>query len=87
MRRELILATVTCYIAFFYLLPGCSNETSSEKFKARKLEAIDTIKATGREIDNNICETINGQLKCLPKKMKNELDTTVDKARTEIITK
>lgn len=60
-----------------------AEETSLEKVETAKNKSVDAVKKTYRKVDDKVCESINGKLKCVPKKIKNKIKNTSDKIDTD----
>ena len=60
-----------------------SVQTIEEKAETKRNENTDLIKKTYRNIDNEICEVINGKIKCIGKKISNKTKDFVDKTKTK----
>lgn len=60
-----------------------AEETVLEKAETTKNKSVDGVKKTYRKLDDKVCESVNGKLKCVPKKIKNKLKNTSDKIDTD----
>ncbi|MES2962801.1 MAG: DUF1328 domain-containing protein [Bdellovibrionota bacterium] len=76
-------------LAGLLFLPALSQvaiaeETAVEKVETGANHTVDKVKETGRTVDEKICETVNGKVKCVAKKVKNAVKNTGDKAGTKV---
>jgi hypothetical protein len=80
--KKLTTATLTLLLLAFGSM-GFAEETTTEKVEATTNKAMDKVKETYRNSKNEICELINGEMKCAVKKVKNKLRTATDKTKTK----
>ena len=59
-----------------------SKETILEKAETVKNKSVDGVKSTYRKMDDKICETVNGKMKCVTKKIKNKVKNSSDEIET-----
>ena len=67
-----------------------AEETATEKIESSVNKTADGVKKTYRKAKDKTCEMINGKMKCIAKKIKNEsknLKDNVETQSTEIINK
>lgn len=62
---------------------SCDELTTGEEVKKIKNETKDKVKEGYRDMEDKFCETINGKVECTVKKVKNEINTLSDKAKTK----
>lgn len=60
-----------------------AEETKIEKAETVMNKSVDKAKSTARDVDNQICEMIDGQMKCVVKKIKNKLKNAKDTTKTK----
>jgi hypothetical protein len=60
-----------------------ANETKTERAETIKNEALDSTKSAFRDAEDQICEMVNGTMKCVAKKIKHKAKTLSDKVKTK----
>ncbi len=60
-----------------------AEETTAEKIETSTNKGVDNVKSTYRNAKNEVCEMINGKMKCIGKKIKNKAKDLKDKASTK----
>ncbi len=61
-----------------------AEETTTEKAKHLKNKSVDSVKGAYRNAEDQICETINGKVECVPQKLENKARNVKDKTETKI---
>lgn len=61
-----------------------AEETTLEKVNTSKNKAVDSVKEGYRNIEDKVCETVNGKSKCIGKKIKHKAETLKDKTETKV---
>jgi hypothetical protein len=61
-----------------------ATETNYEKAETMKNKSVDSVKNTYRNTKDKVCEMVNGELKCIAKKINNKARSASDKAKTDI---
>jgi hypothetical protein len=69
--------------ALFMSATASSVETGTEKTETVVNKSIDKVKSAARDIDNKVCEMIDGKMKCVVKKIKNKLKNAEDATKTK----
>ncbi|MFN8845748.1 MAG: hypothetical protein ACK5V3_03025 [Bdellovibrionales bacterium] len=54
-----------------------------EKAETVKNKTVDGVKSTYRKLDDKICETVNGKMRCVTKKIRNKVKNTSDQIETD----
>lgn len=83
MKHKLIIAAAALGFALSFGQKSKAEESTLEKVETTKNKAIDSAKKTYRKIDDKVCETVNGKVNCVTKKIKNKIKNTSDKAKTD----
>ena len=60
-----------------------AEESVAEKVETNKNKTIDTAKSTYRAAEDEVCEIVNGKMKCIGKKIKHSAENTSDKLKTK----
>lgn len=60
-----------------------AEETAAEKVEIKGREGIDYVKEASRDMSDKVCETINGKLKCVTKKVAHKAKTATHKVKTK----
>lgn len=76
------VATAVMTLAFSFGLKALTEESGLEKAETTKNKVVDSVKSTYRKVDDKICETVNGKINCVPKKIKNRIKNTSDRVKT-----
>jgi hypothetical protein len=82
-KFDAILLVTTLFLAFALSLDVFGAETLGEKAAATTNKAVDSTKATGRNIKDEVCKMVDGAMKCLPKKIRNKAESAVEKAESK----
>jgi hypothetical protein len=82
MKQNINIAAVVVALALSFGLKTLAEESSLEKVETSKNKVADSVKSTYRKLDDKICETLNGKVNCVPKKIKNRIKNTSDKVKT-----
>jgi hypothetical protein len=61
-----------------------AEESTSEKSEATATKAMDSMSEAGRNLDDKICETVNGKVNCVSKKIKNKLKNASEKSKSKV---
>jgi hypothetical protein len=83
MKHKLIITIASLVFALSLGQEIKAEESTLEKVETTKNKAIDSAKRAYREIDDKICETVNGKTNCVAKKLTNKIKNTSDKAKTD----
>lgn len=90
MDRTINIAMTMMVLSLSLALIAGAEESTLEKADTVKNQTIDILNTNARKIDEQICETVNGKMKCVSKKVKNKIKNAADKLKTnttEIINK
>ena len=68
-----ILGLVICSCSY-----SLAEETDTEKLKTQINKEKSSIKKKYRHVEDQICETIEGKMKCVGKKMKHKINNVTD---------
>lgn len=73
------------YIVSVLLISGAASavETNIEKTETVVNKSVDKVKSAARDVDNKVCEMIDGKMKCVVKKIKNKLKNAEDSTKTK----
>ncbi len=78
---QIILLTFGLVMGSPYNASG--EETNLEKTEALKNKTVDVVKKKYRNIKDKTCRTVNGEMECVEKEIKREVQGTVDKVNTK----
>jgi hypothetical protein len=80
-------AVVTVALNFavggFALSSAMAEETTMEKVETGANKAADSVKSTYRDAKDKVCETVNGKLECVAKKVKHKTQNAADAVETK----
>jgi uncharacterized protein YjbJ (UPF0337 family) len=67
------------------LMSGAASavETNAEKAETVVNKSVDKVKSAARDMDNKVCEMIDGKMKCVVTKIKNKLKNAQDTTKTK----
>lgn len=77
-KTILVLLSVMCMGSF-----AQAKETTGEKAAATANRAKNTVKETYRNAKNEICELVNGEMKCIAQKVKHSAQNAADAAEAK----
>ena len=83
MKITKILFKSCLMTALFMSVNVSAVETTAEKAETVVNKSVDKVKSAARDVDNKVCEMIDGKMKCVVKKIKNKLKNAEDKTKTK----
>lgn len=81
MKRNISIATAVVALALSFDLKTLVEESPIEKAETSKDKVVDSAKSTYRKVDDKICETVNGKINCVSKRIRNAIKDTSDKIK------
>jgi hypothetical protein len=78
-----LLRTLFFASCLSFSFPAYAEETTAEKVEAGTNKAVDKTKSTYRNAENEVCEMVNGTLKCLPNTVENKAKSGADTVKTK----
>ncbi len=72
---------MTVFAVAMMTTPVMAEEGVKAEVKEAAQDAVKNTKKAARKADNEICETINGTLKCIPKKINNAGKNAADEIK------
>jgi hypothetical protein len=74
----------SCFVSVLSMAVVVSAvETNTEKTETVINKSVDKVKSAARDMDNKVCEMIDGKMKCVVKKIKNKLKNAEDSTKTK----
>lgn len=74
----------SCLMTALFMSANVSAvETTAEKTETVVNKSVDKVKSAARDVDNKVCEMIDGKMKCVVKKIKNKLKNAEDTTKTK----
>ncbi len=84
MKKNMKIGMTMIALTLSFAIGTFAEETMVEKTETSKNKVVDSVKKTYRKMDDKLCETVNGQINCVTKKIKNKIKNNTDKAKTEV---
>ena len=84
MKKNTLLGTaiITAALSLF-AVSAVAEETTMEKVETGTNKAADSVKSTYRDAKDKVCETINGKVECVAKKVKHKAQNAADAVETK----
>ncbi len=82
MKRNHSLSLCVLAASLSISIYASAEETAVEKAETQKNKISDGVKKTYRAAKDQACPIVNGQMKCLEKKIEHKIENLSDKAKT-----
>lgn len=82
-RNAISLLVIAVALNFGVASYAVAEETTMEKVETSANKSADSVKSTYRDAKDKVCETINGKVECVSKKMKHKAQNAADAVETK----